>query len=114
MYKLHHVNKQHKVIFLSCFQWIFKKERNRFDRVFSRKEIPSEIPVYKSPSDNVDIIEVLCNAKLVSTRNEARRLIQQRGITIGENVIQERFLHVPPGGVVIKVGKRRFLKIVNL
>lgn len=88
------------------------KEREKFERVFSRKEIPAEIPLYCAPSGEVDIIEVLYNSGLVSSRNEARRLIQQKGVSAGGVVLGDKLVNVPSKGAVIKVGKRRFLKIV--
>ena len=89
-----------------------QRERERFERVFTRKEIPEDIPVYEVLSEEVNVIEILCGAGLVSTRNEARRLLQQKGITVEGRIFQGRAFKAHSKGVVIKVGKRRFLKVV--
>lgn len=90
-----------------------RQERETFEKVFSHRELPEDMPVYESPTDTVDIIEVLCQNNLVDSRNEARRLLQQKGITERGSIIEERTLVIPPEGLLLKVGKRRFLKIVK-
>lgn len=94
---------------------IADKERREFERVFSKRKIPLELPVYTASRASVDLIEVLYKTKLVSTRNEARRLIQQKGIKdVGKEgfTIEDRMISIPPGGVILKIGKRKFLKII--
>jgi tyrosyl-tRNA synthetase len=91
---------------------VAKREKEEFERVFSKRELPSEIPVYESPTKEIDLVEVLYKAKLVSSKNEARRLIQQKGVTRGENIVKESTVKLPPQGLTLKVGKKRFLKII--
>jgi tyrosyl-tRNA synthetase len=95
------------------------QERKEFERVFSQKQLPQEITVYNTGKQQVDLIEVLYKAKLVISKNEARRLLSQGGISaINEQdpnevtTLKEAVLSIPPQGIIIKVGKRKFLKLI--
>ncbi|MCK9573325.1 MAG: tyrosine--tRNA ligase [Candidatus Omnitrophica bacterium] len=95
-----------------------KKEKEEFEKIFSNKELPQDIPMYRSGKESVDLIEVLFKEKIVSSKNEARRLLTQGGISIVESdpsktsTVKEQTLKLPSQGLVIKIGKRKFLKIV--
>jgi tyrosyl-tRNA synthetase len=95
-----------------------KKEKEEFEKIFSNKELPQDMPIYRAGKESVDLIEVLFKEKIVSSKNEARRLLAQGGISIVEadpsktETIKEQTLKLPPQGLVIKIGKRKFLKIV--
>jgi tyrosyl-tRNA synthetase len=56
------------------------------------------------------VIDVLTGAGLVSSKSEARRLIDQKGVRLDGETLErgdEAFPH--PG--VLQVGKRRFLRV---
>jgi len=95
-----------------------KKEKEEFEKIFSNKELPQDMPIYRADKESIDLIEVLFREKIVSSKNEARRLLAQGGISIVEadpsktETIKEQTLKLPPQGLVIKIGKRKFLKIV--
>ena len=97
-----------------------KKEESEFERVFSKKQIPEEIPTQKVESDRVDLITVLYKAKIFTSKNEIRRLLSQGGISsvspsnhLSINTIKDSALIIPPEGVILKIGKKRFLKIIK-
>ncbi len=82
-----------------------------FERVVQRKELPEEIPELGLPTEHATILDVLVAAD-VGSRSEAKRLLIQGAIEIdGEKVISET-LSIEDGSV-IKIGKRRFVKIVD-
>jgi len=92
-----------------------KKAEEEFNRVFRQKELPSEMPeyVYDPAQGKVWIVRLLSSAGLVSSNAEARRLIQQGAVSInGEKISNPDLEFVPEPDTVIKVGKRRFLRIV--
>jgi tyrosyl-tRNA synthetase len=86
-----------------------------FDRVFVERELPEEIEEARVDSDGglVHLPAVIAEQFGVS-RSEARRLIDQGGVTLGEtplvagehDVAQER-----ADGQVLKVGRRRFRRL---
>ncbi len=89
-----------------------EKEANQaaeeFDKVFKNKEKPEEIKEVKVKSDN--LVEVLVETKLASSKGDARRLILQGGVKIDDKVVKEVEFKVKKGTVVQK-GKRYFIKI---
>ncbi|MCM8800562.1 MAG: tyrosine--tRNA ligase [Candidatus Omnitrophica bacterium] len=85
------------------------KARLEFERVFSQKEVPQDIPLYKL-SLNETILDILTKAGLVQTKNEARRLIKQKAVTLNEKIIDNEKAVIVTCGI-LKVGKRRFLKL---
>lgn len=97
-----------------------KREREEFERVFSDGELPAEMPVYKAAGSEIDLIEVLHKTKLTTSRNEARRLLSQGGISAAGGgkpaalqVVKQSTISIPVEGVVLKIGKRRFLKVIR-
>ncbi|HYM19948.1 MAG TPA: tyrosine--tRNA ligase [Candidatus Kapabacteria bacterium] len=86
----------------------------RFEQMFVRKEVPDNIEELLLP-DGVEwnIIELMVETGLAPTKSEARRLIQGGGVSLaGEKVVSPTHsVSATPEGVVLKVGKRRFLKI---
>ncbi len=91
-----------------------KKAEEHFNRVFRQKQIPDEIPEYRLGKEGELIADILFNSGLVRSKSEARRLIRQGGVKInGEPIKDETFeLKGISEPVVIKVGKRRFLKVI--
>lgn len=86
-----------------------QKAQEYFISTFSKKEIPEEVSELKPTS--YDIITVLIEAKMVGTKSDAKRLIDQKGVKIGERVIVDIKEIVNPGEIVQK-GKRFFVKVI--
>jgi len=89
-----------------------------FERVFARKELPTEIPEAVLPAevmegDQVWIVKLLTAAKLAPSGREARRLVEQGAVEVdGERVRDlETRLKIPKDGLVVKAGKRRFARV---
>jgi tyrosyl-tRNA synthetase len=76
---------------------------------FSKKEIPEEMPTFK-PSQT-DILSVLVESKLVSSKSEARRTLEQGGVKINTSVVKDSHIQVASGDIIQK-GKISFLKII--
>lgn len=95
-------------------QYHSKKEadlaRLEFERVFSYKEIPQDLPEYK-PEGNETIVIILSKSGLVSSGNEARRLIKQGAVFFDDLKVDKEDLILPKSGI-LRVGPRRFLKVV--
>lgn len=76
---------------------------------FSEKSMPTDIPTHKVAADT-KIIDVLIDANLVSSKSEARRLLQQNGIKVNSEVPAALDVIVKNEDIV-QVGKRKFVKI---
>ena len=91
-----------------------KRARDNFIKIFSKREIPEDIPVVKIVEDRINLVEFLKDQNLVSSKSEARRLILQGGVSIdGKKAKPEEIIIDVKNGMIIKVGKRRFLKVVK-
>ena len=89
-----------------------EKAKEEFEGVFSKGELPEDVPVYKLKKQESGIIDVLLDSGLTGSKNEARRLINQGGISLdGERIDKEDAVIDKEG--ILKVGKRRFLKLIK-
>ena len=88
---------------------IAQEQAENFINVFSKKKQPSEIPTLK-PSVP-DLLSVLLEAKLVTSKSEARRVLEQGGVKVDSQVIKDADFKLKPG-MVIQKGKLHYLKIV--
>jgi len=87
-----------------------EKEALEFERVFSQKEIPHEMPEFKTDAKKT-IINILTESKLAVSGNEARRLIKQGAVTFdNQKILKEDF--IPQKNGILKAGSRRFLKVI--
>ncbi len=91
-----------------------KKAEEHFNRVFREKQIPDEIPEYHLKKDGELIADILYNSGLVKSKSEARRLIRQGGVKLNGDPVKDETAELKgiSSPVVIKVGKRRFLKVI--
>jgi tyrosyl-tRNA synthetase len=102
----------------SIVEWYWGKEAGeaaaaQFEQVFAQKQLPDEMPEVKLPAAPIMASKLLLAAGLVESGGEAKRAIQQGGASIdGEKMNDPNDMITPRTGMVIKVGKRRFAKLV--
>ena len=92
-----------------------QKSEAEFDRIFVEKDVPDVIEEFKlvPGTGEQSIVGLIALTKLASSRSEARRLIEQGGVSIdGERVTDLNAVAPPAKEFILKVGKRKFLKIV--
>ncbi|MCF7918333.1 MAG: tyrosine--tRNA ligase [Candidatus Cloacimonetes bacterium] len=82
-----------------------------FNKIFSKKEIPDEMPEFLMHGAQ-KLTEILTLAGLCESNGEVKRLIKQNAITVNDEKISDLDFTVE-NEVVIKVGKRRFLKVIR-
>ncbi len=80
-----------------------------FVRVFSNKNIPTDIQEYKIQGCFLDIILAL---NFASSKSEARRLAEQGGIHFENEKVYDLTL-IPDHEGILKVGKRKFAKLIK-
>jgi tyrosyl-tRNA synthetase len=93
--------------------------RAEFDRVFKEKDRPEAIEEKDLPADvlkdgRVWLPRLLTSLGLAGSNSEARRLIEQGGVRLDDRVVTDPGTELPPEelrGVVIQVGKRKFLRL---
>ncbi|MDD5055226.1 MAG: tyrosine--tRNA ligase [Candidatus Peribacteraceae bacterium] len=80
-----------------------------FENVFKNKGIPEDIQEFKAKKGML-LIDALAESKIVSSKSDARRLIEQGGIKIDDKPVTAMNAKAEKG--IVRVGKRKFLKIV--
>lgn len=87
------------------------KAQEAFVALFQQGNIPTEMDEYVVP-ENENVLDIMINAKMVATRSDGRRLIEQKGVKFeGEPVERHDVILALPG--VLQVGKRKFLRCVK-
>jgi tyrosyl-tRNA synthetase len=83
-----------------------------FDKQFRDKERPDDIPTFEiKVSEVIKVSDVLPQLGLASSKSETRRLMEQGGVRIDDEVITEDELADLKDGAIVQVGKRRFARI---
>jgi len=96
-----------------------EKAEIHFNKVFKEKKTPENIPEFKVPEKiikdgKVNIVDLIFSSGAVASKSEIKRLINQGGIRIdGEKIDNIDFKVEVKNGQVIKIGKRKFLKLVR-
>lgn len=95
-----------------------QRAEEEFDRVFTREELPSEVPEVPlaaaelDPQGRLGIVPLLRHVGLVTSNSEARRLIAQGGVSVdGQRVTDPEALVAVRTGTVVRVGRRRFARV---
>lgn len=85
-----------------------EKEAEQFETVFHSGGVPEDIPQVKAKR-GTGLLNFIVQEKLAPSKSEARRLIEQRAVSLDDTKITSIDAEVATG--VLKVGKRKFVKI---
>lgn len=90
-----------------------EKAEQHFVSVFQEGAVPEEMPVVEwKGNKEIPITELLVDLQLLSSKSEARRMLENRGVKINGDRIEDPGLSVTlSDDFVIQVGKRKFVKI---
>jgi len=95
-----------------------KAAADEFERVFSRRQAPQDMPEISIARAALDggriwIVGLITAAGFAPSNSEARRLVAQGAVTLDEKRIDDAAAQVDIlGGEILKVGKRRFGRVV--
>ena len=87
--------------------------REAFIARFRQGEMPEDMPekILETGGDGIGIAAALSQCGLTSSNSEAFRMIQQGGVRIDGEKVEDRALQLGPGfSGVLQVGKRKFCK----
>lgn len=93
-----------------------KLARQKFEDIFKRKEIPDDVPEYTLKAQSQPLLDVMVDSGLCESKGEARRLIKQGAVSLmGQEKWSDENASVTRAhlGLVLKVGKRKFVKIIE-
>lgn len=86
-----------------------------FDNIFVKKGLPDEIEEFNvDPSiKELDILDLIVTVGFAPSKGEARRLVSQGGVTVdGEKIADIKEIIKLDGTKILKVGKRKFIKLI--
>ena len=94
-----------------------------FSKIFTEKQIPSDIPNCKLKASSYKLLDLLVETKIASSKAEARRLIEQGGVKIDGQIQNDwqEIVETPARGrsssgrkegMILQSGKRKFVKLV--
>lgn len=85
---------------------------NEFERIFANKQKPTDIKTIVFTKSEYQPLDLLIDSKLVTSKSEARRLIEQGGVRINDQkIINWNKKIILKKNDVVQVGKRNFIKI---
>jgi tyrosyl-tRNA synthetase len=90
--------------------------QDEFIRIFKNNQLPDDIPVW-IPGDDFDldkanVVKVLVASGLAASNSEARRLVEQGAVKVGEKKVDGLDDEICLGdGLIIRAGKRKFAEI---
>ncbi|MBI5465659.1 tyrosine--tRNA ligase [Candidatus Gottesmanbacteria bacterium] len=90
-----------------------KEAQTEFERVFQKGQTPLyDISIYHIQRGKRNIVDLLVETKLVLSKSEAKRLVEQGGVEVdGVKVSSIKYNVLSKDGTIIKAGKRKFVKI---
>jgi len=86
-----------------------QKAEHAFIKTFQQKDVPDEMPEFELQTGQT-VLEVILAAKMATSKSEARRLFDQRGVRLDGQTIERGDVLFPHPGV-LQVGKRKFLRV---
>ncbi|MEI8132104.1 MAG: tyrosine--tRNA ligase [Leptolinea sp.] len=83
--------------------------QDAFIKLFQKHDIPDEMPDFVTTADQ-SLLDILVASGLVASKNDGRRLVEQKGVKLDGQVLSDGKASLPNAGV-LQVGKRHFVRI---
>ena len=88
------------------------RAQGEFNRLMKKSALPDNIPVAKLSKEASWLPQIMKETGLTQSTSEAIRLIKQGGVRVDDVVISKPNTEIEPGEHIIKVGKRKFYRII--
>jgi tyrosyl-tRNA synthetase len=91
------------------------RARAEFEKVFSKKDMPENIPIVEVvwEGETMKLVKLMSTSGTVTSNSEARRLIQQGAVEVNQQPIVDVNTELPAtSSYTLRVGKKRFVQIV--
>jgi tyrosyl-tRNA synthetase len=92
-----------------------RQARENFIAQFQKGQMPDDMPEVEITvgKEGMPIASVIKTAGLTESTSEANRMLQQGGVRIDGEKVQDRNLHLKANmSIILQVGKRRFAKVI--
>lgn len=88
--------------------------QQEFDNIFINKGLPDEIEEFNvGDKKDINILDLIILVNFAPSKGEARRLLTQGGVSIdGEKISDVQSSISVKSGMILKVGKRKFIKLI--
>lgn len=84
------------------------------NNIFNNANFENMPSINLSIKEDINVVDLLVQAKLFTSKSEARRMIEQGGITIDDEKVLDFKLNLKPKDeYIIKKGKKTYLKVIN-
>ena len=84
----------------------------RFKMIFQMGQKPKDIDTINAEKENFDLIQIVVDKGLVSSKSEVRRLLAQGGVKINDKKITKEEFLPKEGELVVQIGKKKLIKII--
>ncbi|HUJ18637.1 MAG TPA: tyrosine--tRNA ligase [Nitrospirota bacterium] len=91
------------------------RARAEFEKVFSKKDMPENIPVVEVvwEGETMKLVKLMSTSGTVTSNSEARRLIQQGAVEVNQQPIMDVNAELSATSFyTLRVGKKRFVQII--
>ena len=90
------------------------KAQKEFERVYQKRQLPKKVRSLELGDRSWNLVDLLIETKLVKSKSQAKRLISQGAVEVNQSAIRNPQSAIKiKDGMIIKVGKKRFVKISN-
>lgn len=87
--------------------------QKHFESTVQNKELPEDIQEYHVKNGEQDILNILVNSGMLESKSKAKQILEQGGIEVDGVKLDQSFSVLDvKDGLVIKIGKHKFLKLV--
>lgn len=101
-----------KIVALYHSQKEAEEAAAEFEKVFSKKELPEDMPMHPLSKNPITLPDLLVEAKLAASKSDAKRLVEQGGVEVNGTVEKDWRKKIAfKGGEVVHAGKKKFVKI---
>lgn len=101
----------HEIVSIYHSKGAAQEAQAAFVRVFQKSKIPEDMPEYKL-EEGQTVLDVLSASELVKSRGQGRRMLKQNAVSLNDEKLHDPFEEFPGPGV-LRVGKRRFVRVVE-
>ncbi|MFA5076602.1 MAG: tyrosine--tRNA ligase [Patescibacteria group bacterium] len=90
-----------------------QKAEQEFIKVFQKKDKPDQMSEIKIREKKLNVVDLFVQTKLVSSKSEARRLVDQGGLLVNDQVVKDINTEIEvKKGMILQRGKRQFVRVI--
>jgi len=101
-----------EIVKIFCGEKTAYAAQENFEKIFSKKEVPDDIPELKIKEKKLFALDLAVLAGVLKSKSDARRLIEQGGFEFDGAIVKDiKAVLAVKNGAVIRVGKKYFFRI---